>query len=101
MPERVAALVFGLPRDCRIKRKIRNEKYSLDEMLLMNILDKLSVLVWQNTKDGKNGTNYPKSIFKKMCIGSEQKNESEEIVKFNKSEDFVSQWNKLKGQENG
>lgn len=70
-------------------------------MLLMRIVDKLNILVWQNTKNGKNGTNFPESIFKKLCGENGNENNSNKVVKYEKSDDFDLMWNKLKGQGNG
>ena len=46
----------------------------------MNILDELRILVWQNTKNGKNGTNIPESVYKKLCFQSEKKTEEKDIM---------------------
>lgn len=67
----------------------------------MNILDELRILVWQNTKNGKNGTNIPESVYKKLCFQSEKKTEEKDIMEYEKTDDFDSMWNKLKGHKNG
>lgn len=97
----MAALVFGLPSESRIKRRLRKEKYTLEEVLLMNILDQLRILTWQNTKNGRNGTNYPESIFRKLCFETQEDKKNNELIKYEDSEDFDSMWNRLKGQRNG
>jgi len=61
----VATFVCGLGQNSRIKRKLSNEEYTTEELLLMNIADSLSILIWQNTKDGQKGTNKPK-LFTEM-----------------------------------
>ena len=61
----VATFCCGLGQNSRIKRKLSNEEYTTEELLLMNICDLLSILTWQNTKDGQKGTNKPK-LFTEM-----------------------------------
>lgn len=61
----VATFVCGLGQNSRIKRKLSNEEFTTEELLLMNIADSLSILIWQNTKDGQKGTNRPK-LFTEM-----------------------------------
>lgn len=58
----VATFCCGLRANSRIMQKIRGEDYSTEEFLLMNISDALSILVWQNTKDGQKGINQPKML---------------------------------------
>lgn len=60
--ERLATLAIGLPDDARIKLKIADAKLSAANTLLAGIMDRLSVLVWQNTKDGAKGRNKPKFV---------------------------------------
>ena len=67
----------------------------------MNILDQLRILAWQNTKNGKNGTNYPESLFRKLCFENQEDKKNNELMKYENSEDFNSMWNRLKGQKNG
>lgn len=55
----VATFCYGLGQNSRIKRKLSKEEYTTEEYLLMHIADCLSILVWQNTKDGAKGTNKP------------------------------------------
>ena len=61
----VATFCYGLGQNSRIKRKLSKEEFTTTEMLLMNIADSLSILVWQNTRDGQKGTNKPK-LFAEM-----------------------------------
>lgn len=58
-----AVLASGLDADSRIRRKISGEKLTMDTALLAAALDRLKVLVWQNTEDGLHGRNYPKSTY--------------------------------------
>lgn len=79
----VATFVCGLGQNSRIKRKLSNEEYTTEEILLMNIADSLSVLVWQNTKDGQKGTNKPK-LFTEMLNSGKK----DDALTFATPEDF-------------
>lgn len=61
-PKLVAVLCIGLDDDSRIKRKLSNRKLKLDELLLAALVDRISLLVWANTKDASKGINKPKSV---------------------------------------
>lgn len=66
----VAVFSAGLREDARIKLKMRGQRLSLDHFFLAGILDRLSLLLWMNTKDGQKGRNRPKltldSVFDKQ-----------------------------------
>lgn len=70
---KLAVLSSGLPRDSRSMRNITGEKLTTDQMLLAAICDRLSVIAWQNTKDGRKGRNYPKSILSELMKEPEEK----------------------------
>jgi len=56
----VASLAVGLRSDSRIKIKMERSKVSPDMMMMAAIVDRLTVLVWMQTKDGQHGRNQPK-----------------------------------------
>lgn len=58
----VATLAMGLREESRIKMKLSGQKYTMKEILLMGILDRLTLLVYAKTKDGQKGKNYPKLL---------------------------------------
>lgn len=58
----VAILASGLGVDSRIGRKISGAKVPLNTLLLAHIADRLGLLVWQNTKDGRKNRNRPQSF---------------------------------------
>ena len=65
-----AALVSGLPYYARVKAKIRGDSgFSTEETLLAVIADKLAMLVWLNSEDGRNNTNRPRSILAALSGG--------------------------------
>ena len=63
---KVALFSVGLRENSRIKLKINGMRYPFETMLFAGILDKLSLLIWQNSKDGVNGVNMPKSILETL-----------------------------------
>ena len=81
---RVAIFAVGLRGNSRIKMKMRGLKYPLETLLLASAVDRLSVLVWQKTKDAKDGINLPESILSRL-LGLE---ESRETEVFDTPEDF-------------
>lgn len=42
--------------------KLSGAKVSLETLLLAGIVDRLNILIWQNTEDGAKGRNRPKPI---------------------------------------
>lgn len=65
----VATLASGLRADSRIKMKINGAKVPNDILLLAHAVDRLSLLVWQNTKDGQRNRNRPESIAERILNG--------------------------------
>ena len=61
-PKLVAVLCSGLSEDSRIKKKIAGRYLSLDELFLAALVDKVSLMLWQRTKDAERGINRPKSM---------------------------------------
>ena len=60
--ERLAIFSIGLRDNSRIKMKLAKTPLPIETMLSMSVVDKLNLLIWQNTADGKKGRNKPKSI---------------------------------------
>lgn len=89
----LADLAAGLDEDSRIKRKIAHIKITFDQMLQALIIDKLSVLVWQRTKDGVKGRNFPESIYQKLTGLDEKK--KDELEPFATEEAF-EEWHRRK-----
>lgn len=61
-PLKVAVFSHGLKDDSRIKMTMRGQKVPLKTMILANISDKLSTLVWFQTEAGQKGKDRPKSL---------------------------------------
>lgn len=83
----VATLSVGLRDDSRIKMKLGKAKTSSDKYMLAGIFDKLSQLVWLNTKDGAKGRNFPKSLLASFDK-QEYKSSEKEVIAFSSGSDF-------------
>ena len=63
--------------------KMNNTKLPLDTILAASAVDRLSLLVWMQTKDGAKGYNRPKSIVKMLSDNDEKQCEA-----FDSAEEF-------------
>lgn len=77
--ETLATLSCGLRADSRIMMKISSRKLPSDITLLAAITDRLSLLLWAQSKDGQKGVNKPK-----LLLGEEDK----EVMTFGSGEEF-------------
>ena len=59
---RIALFSAGLRDNSRIKMKMSGRKVSDDLLLLAHAVDRLSLLVWAQTKDGQKNRHKPDSI---------------------------------------
>lgn len=89
----VATLSVGLRDNSRIKMKMNDMKHPLKTILLAGIMDKLSQLVWMQTKDGINGINQPKSIL--SCLLNQDDEQGKDIKGFNTPEEFETEWKSI------
>ncbi len=80
----VAVFVCGLRENSRIMMKISDSKLPLDTLLLAGVADRLSIMLWQNTKDGHKGKNQPISIVSQL---SKKEVERQELS-FESGKDF-------------
>ena len=94
-PTLVAVFSLGLRNDSRIKMKLSGQTVPLETMLLASIVDKLSILIWFQTKDGQKGLNRPKMI---TDILLEQEKETE-VLAFRSGEEFEKERRRLIGGE--
>lgn len=93
----LATLACGLRDTARIKMKISGIRHTPIEMLVAAAVDRLAILMWQNTKDGTTGQNRPKSILEIMLNEPEEK----EIQGFDTAEDFEAEWARRTGVAHG
>lgn len=83
---KVAVFVCGLRADSRIMMQISDSKLPLDTLLLAGVADRLSIMLWQNTKDGQRGKNQPVSIVDQLTKQIER-----EEVSFESGKDFETE----------
>jgi hypothetical protein len=85
LPARQAArLASGLRPSSRIKMALSGVVVDTETMLLALIADAVRVLAWQNTRDGMEGKNAPKSLAALLANGGKD----EAGVGFDSVEDF-------------
>lgn len=94
----LATLAVGLREDSRIKMCISGVKVSRMEMLLAAAVDRLSLLVWAKTENGRNNVNRPKSILDIILDEEEQKSD---VRSFASAEDFENEWARITGVKHG
>ena len=87
-----AALACGLRDNSRIRMKLSGQTVETSTVLLAGILDRLTMLAWMQTKDGRKGRNQPISVLARLTGKEKQKDEMEE---FQTGEDFNQAWEKI------
>lgn len=93
LPVRLAAiLAAGLRDDSRIKVKLSGQRYPFGTLLLAAAVDRLSTLVYFQTKDAQKGTNKPHLI-----LDSLQGVKEDDAVVFDSIEDFETARRRLIG----
>ena len=73
-PTMAGVLACGLRPDSRIKMLMSGQSVNTDTMLRAGILDRLSVLTWQNTEDGQKGNNYPEMVLPSLMGEKKESN---------------------------
>lgn len=94
----LATLSVGLREDSRIKRKISGMKLNRTEMLLAAGVDRLNLLLWLNTNDGRRGENQPASILDKLLGEIDDDKQTEG---FETAEEFEEEWERITGVRYG
>ena len=94
----VATLASGLRDDSRIKMRLSGTKASKTEILLAAAVDRLSMLLWAQTEDGRNNVNRPKSI---LAIITGDENDEKSISSFESAADFEKKWEEITGVKHG
>lgn len=67
--------------------KASESKVPINTLLLAGILDRLSLILWQRTKDGQRNRNRPKSISDQL-LGKNKDNHSKSERSFESVSDF-------------
>lgn len=94
LPLRLAAvLAAGLPAESRTIRRMSGQRHTAEELYSALIIDRLSLLVWQNTADGQKGRNQPKSLFDSMVHEADKPH----IQSFDSAADFEAAREKIIG----
>ena len=93
----MAVFVSGLRDDSRLKLKRANAIAPAETLLLASIVDRLSLLVWMQTKDGGKGVNRPPSILQGL-YGVEPENQTQA---FASGEAFEAERQRLINQAEG
>ena len=84
----VAVFAYGLRDDSRIKQIMSDQIVSLEITLLANIVDRLSISLWLQTKDGQKGVNRPTSIAELLTKNNKEKSDERDYLVFESGEDF-------------
>jgi len=93
-PTKVAVFSLGLRDDSRIKMKLSGQTVPFDIMLLAAIADRLSTLVWFQTKDGQKGRNRPQMLTN-LLTKTKQEND---VEAFHSGEEFEKVRKRLGGE---
>lgn len=84
----VAVFAYGLRDDSRIKQMMSDQIVPLETTLLANIVDRLSLSLWLQTKDGQKGVNRPASIAKMLTKNHKEEGDERDYLVFESGEDF-------------
>lgn len=84
----VAVFAYGLRDDSRIKQIMSDQIVSLEITLLANIVDRLSISLWLQTKDGQKGVNRPTSIAEMLTKNHKEERDERDYLVFESGEDF-------------
>lgn len=80
----LATLCFGLRPNSRVKMKLTEATVDIDTMLLASIVDRVSMLVWMQSDDGRKNQNRPPSITNTLIESAKPK----QYAEFRTAEDF-------------
>lgn len=99
LPLKTAAiLACGLPGRSRTMMKLSGQRITTEEALLALAVDRLSVLVWQNTEDGIKGRNAPKSVY---SVLTHEKEGRQGGISFETAEEFEEARARIMERSNG
>lgn len=77
-------LIVGLREDSRLVLKVTGRSHSMSQLMQAYTVDRLSILCWQNTKDGAKNKNKPKMLSDIMLKTKEET----DIQSFDSAEEF-------------
>lgn len=95
----VATLSCGLRENSRVMRAMSGQKQTTDTMLLAAAVDRLSLLVWFQTKDGQKNRKRPPSLTEEL---TKDRSKEEKPMLFDTPEAFdEARQRAMKGNNNG
>ena len=84
----VAILACGLGEESRIMRKVNGTNVSPQMLLLAHMVDRLSIIAWQRTKDGARNRNKPASIVEQLLESAKPRRQHRKAAAFDSAESF-------------
>ncbi len=84
----VAVFAYGLKDDSRIKQLLSDQIAPVERVLLASMVDRLSMLLWIQSKDGQKGVNRPASIADQLIKRYKSENDEKDYLVFESGEDF-------------
>lgn len=88
----IGVLASGLRENSRIKMKLSGLKVGIETMLLAAAADRLGMLVWMQSEDGRKNRNRPKSILNALINDEKKEND---IMAFSSIEEFEYERHRL------
>lgn len=82
----VAVFAYGLKDDSRIKQLLSDQIAPVERLLLASMVDRLSMLLWIQSKDGQKGVNRPTSLTDFFI--KKEKEDTREFMNFESPEDY-------------
>ena len=84
----VAVFAYGLKDDSRIKQLLSDQIAPVERVLLASMVDRLSMLLWIQSKDGQKRVNRPASIADQLIKRDKSENDEKDYLVFESGEDF-------------
>ena len=89
----IATLAVGLRDDSRIKKKLSENKLTLEQSLMALLVDAVRINNWLHTKDAPKKRNMPPSIYKQLMGLEKPKETTYELRHFDSIEEF-QEWHR-------
>lgn len=83
---KVAVFACGLRDDSRIKMRLSGQMVSLNTLLLAGMVDRLSLLVWMQSKDGQRGIKRPALLA--PALASREQSKTTDFIAFSSGKEF-------------
>lgn len=96
----LAVLAVGLRDNSRIKMRLSGAKVPQTDFLLAAAVDRLSMLLWAKTEDGRRNVNRPPSLVQ-ILSGERRSEKSDGPVSFDSPVEFEAEWARITGVSHG